>query len=102
MLGLIAVAEERGGQLVAMLGVAIVEHPFADITYAEEQAWYVEPAYRKASLGPRLVKFVLAWAREQGVKFVKMGAPADAPEVGVFYERLAFKPVETAYVLELT
>jgi len=100
-LGVIVVAEGRDGVLVGLLGVVVLEHPFSDVQFAEEQAWWVEPEYRHGTVGPRLVTYVHEWARLRGVKFVKMAAPADAPSVGQFYERLGYRPIETAYVLEL-
>jgi GNAT superfamily N-acetyltransferase len=99
--GVIVVAESRDGVLVGLLGVVHVTHPFSAAQFVEEQAWWVEPEYRRGTVGPRLVNYVLEWARVQGLQFVKMGAPADAPQVGLFYERLGFKAVETAYVKEL-
>lgn len=100
-IGVIVVAETHGGDLVGLLGLAVVTHPFSAAHFAEEQAWWVEPIYRRGTLGPRLVNYALEWARLRGLQFVKMGAPANAPEVAAFYERSGFRAIETAYVKEL-
>jgi GNAT superfamily N-acetyltransferase len=100
--GVIVVAEDRGGDLVGMIAVAaMTSHPWSARAYAEEQAWWIEPAYRSGTLGPRLLNYVHEWARLQGLAFVKMGEPVDAPGVGAFYARLGYRVVETAWVKEL-
>lgn len=100
-IGVIVVGESRDGTLVALLGLAIVTHPFSAAHFAEEQAWWVEPEYRRGTLGPRLVNYALEWARLRGLQFLKMGAPANAPEVAAFYEKRGARAIETAYVFEL-
>jgi len=83
--------------LVAFLGVVATEHSLSGDRYAEEVAWWVEPAYRTGTLGPRLLVKAEEWARAAGCAFLTMRAPAGT-DVGRFYERLGYQLVETAFL----
>lgn len=98
-LGVIFVAEvER--QVVGMIALVALNHPFTGTRYADELAWWVEPEYRHTLLGTRLLRWAESWALEQGLAFVKMIAPADS-SVGAVYARMGYQAVETAYHKEL-
>lgn len=95
-MGAIFVAEVDD-TVVGMLAVVALEHLFSDDRYVDEIVWWVEPRYRLGTIGPRLLMRGTAWAKEQGVRFIKMVAPAGT-DVGEFYERCGYQAIETAYV----
>lgn len=99
--GIIFVAElengDEGGELVAFLGLVLLTHTLSGDRYAEEVAWWVEPAYRSGTLGPRLLARAEAWAVENGCAFLKMVAPVGT-EVGLYYARRGYEPIETAFL----
>jgi len=101
--GVVYVAEVRGsaGELAAFLAVVALEHTLSGDRYAEEIAWWVEPAYRTGLLGPRLLRQVEGWAAAHGCAFLKMAAPSGT-DVGTFYERQGYVPIETAYLKRFT
>jgi len=99
--GIVLVAElengDEGGELVAFLGLVILEHTLSGDRYAEEVAWWVEPLYRNGTLGPRLLRRAEEWALANACAFLKMAAPVGT-EVGSFYERQGYQPIETAFM----
>ena len=88
----------RGLVVVAFLGLTVLELAVSGDRYAEELAWWVEPAYRTGTLGPRLLRMAEDWAVAQGCAFVKMGAPEGQPAVGRWYQRQGYQAVETAFM----
>ena len=84
--------------IVAFLGLTVLELAVSGDRYAEELAWWVEPAYRSGTLGPRLLRMAEDWAVAQGCAFVKMGAPEGQPAVGRWYQRQGYQAVETAFM----
>lgn len=95
-LGVIFVAEVEDG-IIGMLALVAVPDPFSDVRYADEIAWWVEPAHRAGIVGPRLLMRAQNWTRSQRLPFLKMVAPADT-QVGGFYERVGFRAIETSYI----
>jgi GNAT superfamily N-acetyltransferase len=96
--GVIFVAETAHEGPVGMVALVALEEPFSGTRYADEVAWWVEPAHRESLVGPRLLMEARNWTRAQSLAFLKMVAPADKPRVGAFYSRLGFQAVETAYI----
>ena len=84
--------------VVGMLGVIVVPHPVTGEDFVDEVAWWVEPAWRTGTTGPRLLRYMEHWAVTQGLHMVKMVSPADAPDVGEFYRRSGYMAAETAWV----
>jgi len=99
-LGVIFVAEVRDAEVVGMIAVAALEHPFTGDLYADEIAWWVELEHRGGAIGPRLLGAVSSWAQVRGLRFVKLAALAGS-DVGAFYERMGYEAVETAYMKTL-
>ena len=94
------VVEQGDPYLVGMIAFTAPPHLFANEAYAEEQGWWVEPEHRGGTTGPRLMQAAEAWARENGLKMIKMVAP-EGSDVGKFYTKLGYRAVETAYVKAL-
>lgn len=86
-----------GDALVAFLALAAHVHMLSGERYAEEIAWWVEPAYRTGTLGPRLLARGEAWAAAHGCAFVTMAAPWGS-DVARYYARCGYVPVETAFL----
>lgn len=97
--GQVFVAERDGEILGFLAGFAMIE-PIAGLKVFDELAWWVEPAYRKGSVGPRLLQAVEVWSRQKGIDLIKMIAPVDT-EVGRFYARSGYRAVETLYLKPL-
>lgn len=68
--------------------------------YADEIVWWVEPGHRARRAGPALLAAAEAWARGRGLRLIKMVAPIPS-DVGRFYERRGYLPIETAYAKHL-
>ena len=96
-IGVIYLAQD-GHHYLGMIAVVALPHPFNGQTFAEEVAWFVRPEHRDGTAGPRLLQAAKEWARQHNCWCLKMGAPADQPQVGTFYERQGFEAVETAYI----
>lgn len=87
--------------LVGMIAGVPLEELIARTPMFDEMVWWVEPAYRKGSVGPRLLQAVEKWARQKGLSLCKMVAPAGSG-VGSYYKRLGYVEVESSYVKRLT
>jgi len=98
-LGTILLASD-GPRVIGMIAVVAVPHPFNGVPYADELVWWVEPAYRAGSLGPRLLHALEGWAVNRQLSLLRMVAPAGT-EVGRFYERHGYSAIETSYVRKL-
>lgn len=101
--GVIFIAEDVSGAgrvpigMVSALGYA---DPFTGPT-CDEVCWWVDPEHRSGLVGPRLLRALENWARQKGLRLLKMVAPAEAPEVGEFYLRSGYTPIQTAFVKRL-
>lgn len=100
--GLIAVAAGADG-LVGVIALAVVEHPFTGERFGDELIWWVAPEHRAGSTGPRLLRYALRWAGQQGLHLVRMVAPAGpfGQSVRDYLEREGFIPMETSLILRL-
>lgn len=87
--------DDEGGALVGFLALVAGEHPYSGVAFAEELAWWVEPAYR-GRRGLALLEAAEAWARGHALAFLKMVAPADSA-IGALYRRRGYTAVEVAY-----
>jgi GNAT superfamily N-acetyltransferase len=95
----VAVPADRPDEVVASAGVqlrALLPRPTADGRLADNptQGWIVnvftEPAWRRGGLAERLMRELLAWAREAGVNDLVLHTTEDGRPL---YERLGFVPV---------
>jgi len=74
--------------------------PVAQETIVDELMWWVEPAWRGSSAGPKLLRSLESWARQKGVRWIKMIAPVES-DVGKYYERIGYAALETSYLKRL-
>jgi ribosomal protein S18 acetylase RimI-like enzyme len=82
--------------LVGMIAIVPLAHPISGERYGEELAWWVEPDYRRSTIGPKLLGSAEDWSRQNGCQGLKMVAPANS-SIGTFYERRGYVLVESAY-----
>ena len=83
------------GFLVLYLG----PHPITGECTADELAWWVMPEARGSSAGARLMAAAEEWARVRHASCLRMVAPVGSPEVGRFYTRRGYEPIEVSYML---
>jgi GNAT superfamily N-acetyltransferase len=93
------IAETADG-VAGFLALLKLAHPMNGDLYAEELAWWVDPDWRGSSAAGRLLRAGENWARDQGLRVIKMGAPVGSP-VGSHYERLGYSPLEVTYTKKL-
>jgi len=93
----VLVAESAGVVVGMLAGVGAVD-PYSGQRFGDEVVWWVEPDARRGRSGPQLLAAFEAWASHQGLGFVRVSQPSDAPGVGEFYARRGYEPVETAWV----
>jgi predicted N-acetyltransferase YhbS len=97
--GVACVAEDRAGQIVAMLGFLVAAHPMTGVMTAFEVAWYVHPVQRGGSVALRLVREAEIMALAAGATRLQIGAPDD--KVAHFLNRAGYVVAETTFVKEL-
>lgn len=86
------VAEEDGALVGATLCSVFKSYMGPDLM-AAEHACFVLPEHRKGSLGLRMVKQYVEWAKEQGARRITAGNSAGAPDSGyvALTERAGFE-----------
>lgn len=97
--GVLLVAE-KDGKVIGMIGGLPLREPISDSTMLDELVWWVEPAHRSGTVGPKLLRCFENWARQNGLEACKMIAPVRS-DVGRYYERTGYVPIETSYVKRL-
>jgi GNAT superfamily N-acetyltransferase len=97
--GAVLVAEVDG-VIVGMLGLSPAVHKVSGLAYGSELAWWVDPSARGAGTGKALLEAAESWTRSQGLALLEVSAPAGS-EIGRFYERLGYVPVETTYTRQV-
>jgi GNAT superfamily N-acetyltransferase len=91
---------EVGGLPVGFIAGLVGPNAISGERMAEEFAWWVNEEHRGGRLAYYLLRSFEEWAGQNGSVCLKMVAPAGSA-VGVFYERLGFTPLETAYIKRL-
>ncbi len=84
-------------------GVTVQEHFFTGGLVGNEMFWYVEPEYRKTSLGQLMWDTMEEWVKEQGGTHLAMVAldDSDGAKIGKLYESKGYVPIEKSYLKEL-
>lgn len=93
--GIVWLAERRA-EIVGFIAIAAIIHPLTRFPEGCELAWWMEPAHRRGRLGYLLLGCAEDWARQKGLPVLKMVAPAGS-DVGDFYTRMGYEPVETVF-----
>lgn len=102
-MGLLVVAKD-GDKVVACVGGII--SPFLNnpsVTIGTEVLWWVEPEYRNAGLGNRLMSAIEQAAKDIGVQlWCMVSLEAVEPEkAGAIYEAAGYRLTEHTYMKEL-
>ena len=98
--GIVFVSREQN-QIVGMIAGAYLHEPISGTPMAEELAWWVEPEARGGLTAIRLHRMLEVWAESRGAQLLKMVAPADKPDVGVYYGKQGYRAVEVAWIKPL-
>ena len=81
--------------VVGMIGLlAFPHHASGDRTVSELFFW-VQPEHR--GCGKQLLAEAEGWARREGATTIQLLCPYDTPEVGSFYFRAGYAPIEIGY-----
>lgn len=83
-------------EIVGAIGAVALPHPLGGDLYADEVMFWVVPAHRGGTIGPKLLEALEAWARQKSVRVLKCSSPVGA-NLGDHYKRLGFVEVETAF-----
>lgn len=84
---------ETRGQIVGMIGGAVVEDFFGHDKYATDFVLYVLPEHRGGWAAPRLIRAFEEWARDSGATEICLGVSTGIhmEETVCLYERLGYK-----------
>ena len=96
--------DERDGDLVGMIAVSITDSLFSEDRVAEEIAWFVDPAWRSTTIGPRLFLQKERWLADKGLSWATMFAPAEVEgtaDLARFYTNNGYQVLETRFIKRL-
>ena len=102
--GFVEVVENSKKDLVAYLVGAIVKRPPYRIkaNYAELESIIVEPAYRGANLGTKLVSDFISWCRQNKIDYVSLLVASQNDSAIKFYKKTGFKEYDLTMRLKLS
>lgn len=92
----LVIGESPQGVLLA----SAQQHPFSDVRYATEIAWWIAPGARGRSAMAMLAAYE-QWARDQDCAYCQMAALVSFPQAARLYERRGFGAVEMHYIKAL-
>ncbi len=100
--GVVLVAE-HDGQIIGWMGGGIAEQWFSTDRMAFEYGVFIDAERRGATAGYRLVKAFIAWAKENGVREIRMGITTGIHEerTGELYQRLGLARTGLLYSMEV-
>mgnify|MGYP001578386314 FL=1 len=102
--GFVEVVENSKKDLVAYLAGAIVKRPMYRIkaNYAELESIIVEPDYRGANLGSKLLSDFITWCRQNKINYISLLVASQNDPAIKFYKKIGFKPYDLTMRLELS
>lgn len=89
------VLEDRGGQILGMIGMLVYDHFLSGERVASPLCWWVNPDARRGADGMRLWRRGLEFARERGATRLQTSAPN--PKTEQIYARLGLQRFEVHY-----
>ncbi|WMT90165.1 GNAT family N-acetyltransferase [Pelagibacterium sp. H642] len=95
----IVFAPERTAQ--GFLLAYVSPSPMANIAFARDFGWWIDPGHRGRAAGEMLEAFEL-WAEQRNATFAGMAAMEANPRAGRIYERRGYVKTETHYYKRLT
>ena len=99
----IALVAERDGQIVGGLLARVTQYFFCNELLATDYGVYMRPDCRGGTLGARMIKGYIDWARSKGAREVSIGISVDIhrDRVGKLLERLGFSCRGGSYKMEI-
>jgi GNAT superfamily N-acetyltransferase len=89
--------ETEMGAIVGMLGIALSPLPISGELAGIEMFWWLDPDWRRGTLGVRLLDRGERWARAQGAIWLQMIQPIGNERLGEFYRRRGYIALETTH-----
>ena len=84
----VAIAE-HDGQLIGLIYAGLALHPFLPLMlYMMEQAFYVDPLYRKSKTAWKLWRYVTQWGKSHGAKAIVRGRYLGGKREQLTWQRL--------------
>ena len=95
------IAEEEG-KIIGIIAGQFIKFPMVGEKIYQETIWFVKRNRRKCGL--LLMKTLIAWCKEQGVKFIVTSRIMNfKPEsFDALYKKLGFMPYEVNYIKDLS
>lgn len=87
-------------RIVGMIAIFAAEHHLSGVPIGHEIAFWVEPAHRGGTIGPRLLEAAEAWACKKGLAVLQLMSPVGSG-LGDHYHRLGYEAVETVFLKRL-
>lgn len=78
----------------------VAASPMADISFARDFGWWIDPGHRGIAAAEMLDAFEL-WADQHNATFACMAAMEANPRAGRIYERRGYQKTETHYLKRL-
>ena len=84
---------EISGDVVGMCVCTTVDRWFSDERFVTDLTLYVKPEHRGGMTGPRLVRAMEGWAKEQGIADLAFGVSTEihAAQTVAMYERMGYR-----------
>jgi GNAT superfamily N-acetyltransferase len=88
------------GRMVGYGGVYLVPSMHTQVLIAQEDTWYLLPAYRKGWTAMKFFKFMEAECRKRGARQVNLTVP-EGIGTGVLCERMGYRKVAIHYAKDI-
>lgn len=94
---------ETEGEVVGALIAIVSDIPISDFMFAQELMFWVDPEHRNGKTASKLISNYVEWSKAKGCKFIRLSELDKVLEgkAGLLFKRKGFKPIETAYVMEV-
>lgn len=89
-----------GGSVQGFLLAYVAPSPMADISFARDFGWWIDPNHRGVAASDMLDAFEL-WADSRNATFAGLAAMEANPRAGRIYERRGYIKTETHYLKRL-
>jgi len=89
-----------GGTAQGFLLAYVSPSPMADISFARDFGWWIDPSHRGFAANDMLDRFE-QWARQRDATFAGLAAMEANPRAGRLFERRSYVKTETHYLKRL-
>lgn len=87
-------------QVVGMIAIFATKHHLSGIPIGHEIAFWVEPAHRGGTIGPRLLQAAEAWACKKGLAVLQIMSP-EGSRLAHYYQIQGYQAIETVFLKRL-